>query len=221
MSLRFKQRASSTTKARYSHLYNVEKKKQQNLGNAILLENSWTPLLQNPMVRSAYKLPAWKPNRNSHITAAILLWFPNPAPSDALHFSRTQFLCSGLLRLRQFCQGHSVCALTLIWLLGLGFTLSAILLGNSWTPSFKPLGNIWRFLNTGLECTPIYTYKVCVVVEQKTATSGNAILLENSRTPLLQHQMVRSAYKLPAWKPNRNSLMTPAVAEMVDAKVPP
>ena len=45
----------------------VEQKKQQNLGSAIRLENSWTPLLQNPMVRSAYKLHAWKRNRNSHM----------------------------------------------------------------------------------------------------------------------------------------------------------
>ena len=70
--------------------------------------------------------------------------------------------------------------------------------------------------------TPIYTYNVCAVVEQKKQQNlGNAILLENSWTPLLQNPMVRSAYKLPAWKPNRNSLVTPAVAEMVDAKVPP
>ena len=38
-------------------------------------KTSWVPLFQNPMVRSAYKLPAWKPNRNSHMCLSTLLLF--------------------------------------------------------------------------------------------------------------------------------------------------
>ena len=65
----------------------VKQKTQQNQRKAILLTgkllNSCIHSLQNPMVRSAYKLLAWKLNNNSLILS-ILFWFPKVAPSDAL-----------------------------------------------------------------------------------------------------------------------------------------
>ena len=99
MSLMFKQRASSTTVPgtpiyTYKVCVAVEQKKQQNLGNAILLENSWTPLLQNPMVRAAHKLPAWKPNGNSHMCPSTLPLFPDRVdPPDCYAICRRTDLC--------------------------------------------------------------------------------------------------------------------------------
>ena len=46
----------------------AKKEQQQNQRNTTLLENSCMPSLWNPMVRSAYNMLAWKPNRNYHIS---------------------------------------------------------------------------------------------------------------------------------------------------------
>ena len=40
----------------------------------VLLEASLSLSFQNPMVRSAYKLRLWKPNRNSHMLSIVELW---------------------------------------------------------------------------------------------------------------------------------------------------